>query len=407
MGSEHPTQTQQLGPDLLRDPFGVLRDCLVRQFPEMMRAIAAEVSDVWPVYVDFAEVHDARLADAAHIVVPVLLAIASSDGSDPAPSLLEVDPAVRGMFEEIGRAQFRAGHNLSSLLAAYQSGALVAWEHVAQAAVTAQLDARRVSLLAKALFVVVQDLSARTTDGFVREQAWFGSATHRAQSELGGILLSATPDVVAIQNAADRAGWVVPDKVTFVLLADQGDEPSLSAHVDPDWLLVHVDDVSGCVVPWTIGVQERLRRAFSSSGVVVGTPVPVTEARRSMSHTRNARRLQRHGALPGGVIFVADHLDMILVQRNPELLEMLRQRVLSPVADLAPAARERMLTTMDSWLRNMGSRSAIANDLQIHPQTVRYRVEQLREIFGPAMEDPVRRRQLFLALAWGEPESRD
>lgn len=384
-----------------------LSAALQADFSQMMQAIAVEVSDVWPIYVDFAEEHHTRLADAAEVVVPVLLATAFGDGADTPASLHELDPAVRGMFEEIGRAQFRGGHDLNSLLAAYQCGALVAWEHIANAAVTAALNAEQVSRLARTLFVVVQDLSARTSDGFVREQSWFGSATHRAQSELGNILLTATPDLTTIQNAADRAGWVLPDKVTFVLLADRGDELGASARVDPDWLLVHVDDVTGCVVPWAVGVQERLRRAFRSSGAVVGAPLPVTDVRRSMSHTRNARHLQRRRVLPDGVIFVADHLDTILVHRNPELLGELRQRVLAPVLDLPQAAQDRMVKTMVSWLRNMGSRSAIAEDLKIHPQTVRYRMEQLREIFGPAMEDPDQRRQLFLVLAWGEPESRD
>ena len=37
----------------------------------------------------------------------------------------------------------------------------------------------------------------------------------------------------------------------------------------------------------------------------------------------------------------------------------------------------------------------------MHPQTVRYRVKQLRELFGDALEDPEARFELGLALRAG------
>jgi hypothetical protein len=62
-----------------------------------------------------------------------------------------------------------------------------------------------------------------------------------------------------------------------------------------------------------------------------------------------------------------------------------------------------MLLTLTSWLRHMGNRQLVAEDLHVHPQTVRYRMAQLRELFGPALRDPSQRAALQLALAWGPP----
>jgi DNA-binding PucR family transcriptional regulator len=45
----------------------------------------------------------------------------------------------------------------------------------------------------------------------------------------------------------------------------------------------------------------------------------------------------------------------------------------------------------------------VAEELHIHPQTVRYRLDQLRGVFGDALDDPEQRAQLFLALVWGAP----
>jgi DNA-binding PucR family transcriptional regulator len=52
-------------------------------------------------------------------------------------------------------------------------------------------------------------------------------------------------------------------------------------------------------------------------------------------------------------------------------------------------------------LLNLGNRRAVAEQLHVHPQTVRYRLGRLRELFGPALDDPATRAALLLALAWG------
>ena len=77
--------------------------------------------------------------------------------------------------------------------------------------------------------------------------------------------------------------------------------------------------------------------------------------------------------------------------------------MLAPLADLAPAVAERLTETLAAWLRHFGDRQAIAADLHIHPQTVRYRMAQLHELFGPVLSEPAGRAQLMLALAWSAP----
>ena len=44
---------------------------------------------------------------------------------------------------------------------------------------------------------------------------------------------------------------------------------------------------------------------------------------------------------------------------------------------------------------------AVAAELGVHPQTVRYRIRQLRELFGTRLEDPEARFELALALRVG------
>jgi DNA-binding PucR family transcriptional regulator len=113
-----------------------------------------------------------------------------------------------------------------------------------------------------------------------------------------------------------------------------------------------------------------------------------------------ALRLRRSGVLDGDPVFAADHLDAVIVNRDPHLLADLRREALAPLDGLPAEARERMEQTLLSWLQQLGDRAAMAADLHVHPQTVRYRLGQLRKLFGSALDDPSTRRKLMLALCW-------
>lgn len=77
----------------------------------------------------------------------------------------------------------------------------------------------------------------------------------------------------------------------------------------------------------------------------------------------------------------------------------LADEVLAPV-DAEPDARREMLTeTLAAYLDEQGSPSATARRLQLHVQSTRYRIEQLREVLGDeVLDDPDRRLELHLAL---------
>jgi DNA-binding PucR family transcriptional regulator len=63
-----------------------------------------------------------------------------------------------------------------------------------------------------------------------------------------------------------------------------------------------------------------------------------------------------------------------------------------------PAAAERLAETLRSWLLHQGRRDAVAEELHVHAQTVRYRMGQLRELYGDRLDDPRTVLELVLAL---------
>ena len=76
------------------------------------------------------------------------------------------------------------------------------------------------------------------------------------------------------------------------------------------------------------------------------------------------------------------HLASLVVTADPEALADLRERALAPLADVRPATAEKLEATLRSWLLHQGRREDVAADLFVHPQTVRYRMGQLRELYG-------------------------
>ncbi|MGH3523709.1 MAG: helix-turn-helix domain-containing protein, partial [Mycobacterium sp.] len=94
-----------------------------------------------------------------------------------------------------------------------------------------------------------------------------------------------------------------------------------------------------------------------------------------------------------------NHLAELVLSADPEAVEDLRRQVLAPMAGLRPNTAERLEETLRSWLLHRGQRDAVAADLFVHPQTVRYRMTQLRELYGDRLNDPQTILELTVALA--------
>jgi DNA-binding PucR family transcriptional regulator len=94
-----------------------------------------------------------------------------------------------------------------------------------------------------------------------------------------------------------------------------------------------------------------------------------------------------------------DHLVALVLGADGEALEDLRARALAPLSVLRPTTAARLAETLCSWLLHQGRRDAVAAALHVHPQTVRYRMTQLRQLYGPALDDPHTVLELIVALA--------
>lgn len=73
---------------------------------------------------------------------------------------------------------------------------------------------------------------------------------------------------------------------------------------------------------------------------------------------------------------------------DPVLLDQLGRRELAPIAKISANRRERLVETLRIWLDTRGTAARTGELLDVHPQTVRYRMRNLETIFGDQLVDP-------------------
>jgi DNA-binding PucR family transcriptional regulator len=99
-----------------------------------------------------------------------------------------------------------------------------------------------------------------------------------------------------------------------------------------------------------------------------------------------------------GVVHVEDHLATLILRADEGLAKSLVGKRLRPLLELPDADRERLLETLRAWLDHQRHTPAVAAELHVHPQTVRYRIAKLRDLLGDTLETPEGRFELQMAL---------
>jgi hypothetical protein len=368
-----------------------LRPALEPTVNEVIDAIRAAV----PVY---AQPLEGAFGDGFRTAVAYALSqfLDKVEGSAPAP------PGGRDFYFDLGRNEAREGRTLEALLAAYRVGARVAWRGAVEAAREAGYGADTLSVLAEAIFAYIDELSARSAQGFAFEQSVAAGEAASRRRTLVHLLIQTPPaERAAVEAAARDAGWRLPTSLAAVVWQDDPDGRaavrlplgSVSATLEADTHCALVPDADAP------GRRADVARALGSRRAAVGPVVPWPEASRSADRALATLGLARVGLLPADRLAVADEqLPDLIVHGDERLLEELAERVLAPLDGRTAKARARLLETLRAWLDHQGRVPDVAAALHVHPQTVRYRVAQLRDLFGEALEDPAARFELSLAV---------
>jgi hypothetical protein len=385
----------------------VLNDQVVAALQGVLPAVAertvAAVTVEVPSYADaFSGRMGQRIESAVQMALGAFLHLAArSHDSDPGLSLA---PALEGAYG-LGRGEARAGRSVDALLSAYRVGARVAWRELSENAVDGGLPPLMIARFAELVFAFIDELSAASVSGHADELASSDRERRRHLDRLGQHLLAGAP-TETLQASADRAEWPPPDTLTAVLLPSAQTRGLVSRFGQSTLQLS--DELPGIessesvvvlLVPDMHGPnRSRLLRELRDRRAVVGPARTWTQAQSSYHRVLQARELD----LAGGDTETIDtdtRLVELVLGADREAADDLRRQVLAPLEQLRPNTAERLAETLRSWLLHQGQRDAVAADLFVHAQTVRYRMNQLRELYGERLNDPRAVLELVVALS--------
>lgn len=342
-------------------------------------------------------------ATLRNLEVGTLAAVDAVLGLLDDPGDADIDVA---LFRAHGGAQCAAGRSVTELLALYRLSGMAMWEHLATLPGSDDLTGHQALALGGRLLRLVDRLSAAAVDGFLEAGADLRRRDRARRDRLRTLLLSEPPEErVAIEAAAAAAGWTAPARVrvgvvALPLEADVSDQERAPARV-----LVGSHNRGRIVLIAADGDDSAdvMRRAATAHGapgtLAIGPAVPVTEAARSARRADDLLDQVESGGIAAAEVVRSDEHELpLLLAAAPELAQALVERRLAPLQDLPEAKREQVIETLGAWLDHPHRPQAIADQLGMHVQSVRYRLGRLRELFGDDLDDPSARFELQIAL---------
>lgn len=305
-----------------------------------------------------------------------------------------LSPPVRERFTGLGAAEARDGRSPEYLLSALR----IASRLLLRAAVDAVARSRPVGVgevvdLSDAVTGYIDELASACTDGYARQVREDAGESDRRHRHLAGLLLRGGAAWPAVAQASAAIGWPSPDRMTPVLVpASQA--RAVRFRFGADGVLAERGE-DAVLLLREIPSRAELAEALHGRRAVIGPTVGWEQVPTAVQLADLTAR-PAPGEPPA---FADDHLADLALSGQHAALAVLTQRRLAGLSGLRPGQRETLLRTLHSWLWHWGSRPEVAAGLFVHPQTVSYRIAQLRQLLDADLDDPRVRFELLLAVS--------
>lgn len=310
--------------------------------------------------------------------------------------------ALSDIYARLGAHEARSGRGLDSLQAAMRLSSQIACRRFIEQAYRLEWPSETLALLTDSLFLMLGEAVNAAAEGYATAQGELATARERHRNRLRDLLVADPPTSrEALISLARAADWEPPHTIGVVALRPpDGTAPRVvSPMILADWdgpapyLVVPDPDGPG---------RDRLLAAlFHEHPGVIGPTVPLNEGAVSLRWARQAAELVERGVLPcTGVVRCVDHLSLLAASQCEDLVAAAAVRHLGPLLELPPGRRDSLSATLLAYLA-CGENAVITGErLHIHPQTVRYRIRVIQELYGDrgGIADMDARLDLLLAL---------
>ncbi|MEV7399866.1 helix-turn-helix domain-containing protein [Streptomyces sp. NPDC091267] len=369
------------------DPLGPLPQefaAIMRpELPSLIKEIGVEVTRAYP---EYARLLDGPNGQALRVGVEQSLSSFVDLVAEPTTSTTLRDD----MCRRFGRFEAYEGRSMEALQGAYRLGARVALRRAKKVGRSYNFSSSLMLSFADALFAYIDELESLSREGFLEVQSQSGEQSEAMRRRLLHLILAGRPvPRTAIAELCEQTGWVLPEQVTLVATRAPAGLDRVDA--DRDMLVDLSSPQPHILIPGPLDEARRqmLDRALINTRAAIGPTVPTAQASDSIRWARRVLELVDSGIIDDApVILCEDHLVTLWLLSDPALLDQLAQRELAPIAGISATRRDRLVETLRIWLDTRGTAAHMGALLDVHPQTVRYRMRNLENIFGEQLIDP-------------------
>ncbi|MEU6018660.1 helix-turn-helix domain-containing protein [Streptomyces sp. NPDC047515] len=368
------------------DPLGPLPQefaAIMRpELPSLIKEIGVEVTRAYP---EYARLLNGPNGQAIRVGVEQSLASFVDLVAEPSTSTTLRDD----MCRRFGRFEAYEGRSMETLQGAYRLGARVALRRAKKVGRTYSFSPTLMLSFADALFAYIDELESLSREGFLEVQSQSGEQSEAMRRRLLHLVLAGRPvPRTAIAELCEQTGWTLPEQVTLV--AARAPAGLDRAGLDRDVLLDLSDPQPHLLIPGSLDEARRqmLERALLGTRAAIGLTVPTALASDSIRWARRVLELVDAGIIADApLVRCEDHLITLWLLSDTALLDQLARRELAPIAGISTNRRERLIETLRVWLETRGTAAHMGELLDVHPQTVRYRIRNLETIFGAQLVD--------------------
>ncbi|WLQ52371.1 helix-turn-helix domain-containing protein [Streptomyces poriferorum] len=377
----------RIHPSDADDPLGPLPQefaAIMRpELPSLIKEIGVEVTRAYPVY---ARLLDGPNGQALRVGVEQSLASFVDLVAEPSTSTSLRDD----MCRRFGRFEAYEGRSMEALQGAYRLGARVALRRAKKVGRSYSFSPALMLSFADALFAYVDELESLSREGFLEVQSQSGEQSEATRRRLLHLILAGRPvPRTAIAELCEQTGWPLPEQVTLVAARAPAGLDRVDA--DRDMLVDLSSPQPHLLIPGPLDEARRqmLERALIGTRVAIGPTVPTAQASDSIRWARRVLELIDSGIIDDAPLALCEnHLVTLWLLSDPALLDQLAQRELAPISGITATRRDRLIETLRIWLDTRGTAAHMGALLEVHPQTVRYRMRNLETIFGEQLTDP-------------------
>ncbi|MFF3258320.1 helix-turn-helix domain-containing protein [Streptomyces sp. NPDC002932] len=369
------------------DPLGPLPQefaAIMRpELPSLIKEIGVEVTRAYP---EYARLLSGPNGQAIRVGVEQSLSSFVDLVAEPSTSTSLRDD----MCRRFGRFEAYEGRTMETLQGAYRLGARVALRRAKKVGRSYNFSPTLMLSFADALFAYIDELESLSREGFLEVQSQSGEQGEAMRRRLLHLILAGRPvPRTAIAELCEQTGWTLPEEVTLVAVRAPARLDRVSA--DRDILADLSDPQPHLLIPGPLDDARRsmLDQSLLGTRAAIGLTVPTALASDSIRWARRVLELVDAGVIEDApFVLCEDHLITLWLLSDPVLLDQLAQRELAPIASISATRRERLVETLRIWLDTRGTAAHMGELLDVHPQTVRYRMRNLESIFGEQLVDP-------------------